>query len=114
MYINSFLRYNGPKLIKKREKIMKRTSKNFIVRLDTQSSDDMIKLQDIRKSVSVMNRMSAQKFRVDVKGRKPIQKGVIRNQITGRVIVGSYGYGGNIAGGLANAQFYDVYIRKVS
>ena len=94
---------------------MKRTSENFVVRLDTNSADDMIKLQDIRKSVSVMNRMSEQKFRVDVKGRKPIQKGVIRNQITGRIIAsGSYGYGGNIVGGLANAQFYDVYIRKVS
>ena len=94
---------------------MKRTSENFVVRLDTRSADDMIKLQDIRKSVSVMNRMSEQKFRVDVKGRKPIQKGVIRNQITGRIIAtGSYGYGGNIVGGLANAQFYDVYIRKVS
>lgn len=94
---------------------MKRTSENFVVRLDTQSADDMIKLQDIRKSVSVMNRMSSEKFRVDVKGRKPIQKGVIRNPITGRIIAsGSYGYGGNIVGGLANAQFYDVYIRKVS
>jgi hypothetical protein len=94
---------------------MKRTSENFVVRLDTQSAEDMIKLQDIRKSVSVMNSMSAQKFRVDVKGRKPFQKGVIRNPITGRVIAtGSYGYGGNIIGGLANAQFYDVYIRKVS
>ena len=94
---------------------MKRTSENFVVRLDTRSADDMIKLQDIRKSVSVMNRMSSEKFRVDVKGRKPIQKGVIRNQITGKVIAtGSYGYGGNIVGGLANAQFYDVYIRKVS
>jgi hypothetical protein len=94
---------------------MKRTSENFVVRLDTQSAEDMIKLQDIRKSVSVMNSMSAQKFRVDVKGRKPFQKGVIRNPITGRIIAtGSYGYGGNIIGGLANAQFYDVYIRKVS
>jgi len=95
---------------------MKRTSENFVVRLDTQSAEDMIKLQDIRKSVSVMNRMSKDvKFRVDVKGRKPFQKGVIRNPITGRVIAtGSYGYGGNIIGGLANAQFYDVYIRKVS
>ena len=94
---------------------MKRTSENFVVRLDTRSADDMIKLQDIRKSVSVMNRMSSEKFRVDVKGRKPIQKGVIRNPITGRIIAtGSYGYGGNIVGGLANAQFYDVYIRKVS
>lgn len=93
---------------------MKRTSENFVVRLDTQSAEDMIKLQDIRKSVSVMNSMSAQKFRVDVKGRQPIQKGVIRNRITGRVIAsGSYGYGGNIIGGLANAKFYDVYIRKV-
>lgn len=94
---------------------MKRTSENFVVRLDTRSADDMIKLQDIRKSVSVMNRMSSEKFRVDVKGRKPFQKGVIRNPITGRIIAtGSYGYGGNIVGGLANAQFYDVYIRKVS
>lgn len=93
---------------------MKRTSENFVVRLDTQSAEDMIKLQDIRKSVSVMNSMSAQKFRVDVKGRQPIQKGVIRNRITGRVIAsGSYGYGGNIIGGLANAKFYDVYIREV-
>ena len=93
---------------------MKRTSENFVVRIDTQSAEDMIKLQDIRKSVSVMNSMSAQKFRVDVKGRKPIQKGVIRNRITGRVIAsGSYGYGGNIVGGLANAKFYDVYIREV-
>lgn len=94
---------------------MKRTSENFVVRLDTQSAEDMIKLQEIRKTVSVMNRMSKESFRVDVKGRKPFQKGVIRNPITGRVIAtGSYGYGGNIVGGLANAQFYDVYIRKVS
>lgn len=85
------------------------------MRLDTQSAEDMIKLQEIRKTVSVMNCMSKESFRVDVKGRKPFQKGVIRNPITGRVIAtGSYGYGGNIIGGLANAQFYDVYIRKVS
>ena len=94
---------------------MKRTSDNFVVRLDTQRAEDMIKLQEIRKTVSIMNRMSSEKFRVDVKGRKPFQKGVIRNLITGRIIAaGSYGHGGNIVGGLANAQFYDVYIRKVS
>lgn len=93
----------------------KRTSENFVVRLDTQSVEDMIKLQEIRKTVSIINRISSEKLRVDVKGRKPIQKGVIRNRITGKVIAsGSYGYGGNIVGGLANAQFYDVYIRKVS
>ena len=94
---------------------MKRTSDKFLVRLDTQSADDMIRLQEIRKAISIINATSTQKFRVDVKGRQPIQKGVIRNPITGRVIAtGSYGYGGNIIGGLANAQFYDVYIRKVS
>lgn len=92
----------------------KRTSTNFVVRLDTQSADDMIKLQDIRRSVSIMNRMSKENFRVDVKGRKPFQKGVILNPITGHVVAtGSYGYGGNIIGGLANAKFYDVYIRRV-
>jgi len=92
----------------------KRTSDKFLVRLDTQSADDMIRLQEIRKAISIINATSAQKFRVDVKGRQPIQKGVIRNRITGRVIAsGSYGYGGNIIGGLANAKFYDVYIREV-
>ena len=91
-----------------------RTSKDFVVRLDTQSADDMIKLQDIRKAVSIMNRMSKENFRVDVKGRQPFQKGIIRSVITGHVIAaGSYGYGGNIIGGLANAKFFDVYIRKV-
>lgn len=93
---------------------MKRTSDKFLVRLDTQSADDMIRLQEIRKAISIINATSTQKFRVDVKGRKPIQKGVIRNRITGRVIAsGSYGYGGNIIGGLANAKFFDVYIREV-
>lgn len=91
----------------------KRTSDKFLVRLDVNSSGDMIRLQEIRKAISIINATSAQKFRVDVKGRKPIKKDFIKNIYTGHVRIGGYGYGGNIVGGLANAQFYDVYIREV-
>lgn len=88
---------------------MKRTSNNFVTRIDRSKRDDMERLNDIREAVKCINanckRGSRYRlFRVDVKPRKPI------NKDSG---YGGYGYGGNVLGGIENAQFLDVYIRRV-
>ncbi len=80
---------------------MMRTSTNYVTTIDFMSTVDMEKLEAIRASVRVLNSsLRNSKFRVCLRGRKPLSK--INNK--------SYDWGGNIVGGICNAQRADVYI----
>ena len=84
----------------------KRTSTSYVATLHVGSVADMQQLESIKKAVSLTNKFNVLKKRVVVKGRKPIVKRL--NNRTGNYI--SYGFGGNIVGGISNAKVYDVYI----
>lgn len=81
---------------------MIRISNSYVTTIDFLSTVDMEKLQAIRDSVRVLNSLtkSSDKFRVCLRGRKPILK--VKNK--------SYDSGGNVVGGIKNAQRADVYI----
>lgn len=87
---------------------MKRTSSSYVTTLDTWSANDMQELSLIRKTISKVNKRGNEKYRVCVRGRKPIVK-----RFTKSYQLVSYDYFGNIAGGLANATKLDVYIYNV-
>lgn len=76
-----------------------RKSTHYVATLDPLSAADMLRLDEMRKFVQIMNIKSYKQHRVVVRGRKPIHK-----------IHYSYDQGGNIVGGLRNASKYDVYI----
>ena len=79
--------------------------------LSTESANDMMLLESIRKGVKICNTISKKKFRVCVRGRKPFIKEYTNNIWSGRSkSLVSYDIGGNIVGGLKNASVYDVYI----
>ena len=87
-----------------------RKSSSYVCTLDVYSVADMLDLALIRKTVSVSNKLTKNKNRVVVRGRKPVVKmhyNGTYNSTKGPV---SYDFGGNIVGGLANATVYDVYI----
>lgn len=97
-----------------------RTSNNYVATLDPMSVNDMQTLELIRKTVKIFNQQSKEGFprwkqklapqkRVRVCGRKPKEK----MDIYGRGRMLGYDWAGNIAGGLANATQYDVYIYEV-
>ena len=80
---------------------MIRYSTSYVTTIDFLSTVDMEKLQAIRDSVRVLNSLTKNsKFRVCLRGRKPIVK--VKNK--------SYDFGGNVVGGIKNAQRADVYI----
>jgi|LakMenE01Jun11ns_1017448.scaffolds.fasta_scaffold9693082_2 hypothetical protein len=79
---------------------MMRYSTTYVTTIDFMSTSDMEKLQAIRASVRVLNSLTKNsKFRVCLRGRNPILK-----------VNKSYDRGGNIVGGINNAQRADVYI----
>jgi len=91
--------------------IRDRKSTSYVCSLDPLSCVDMEILNSIKRSVKVLN--AAVKWedaghwglvkkckRVAVKGREPIEK------VNGK----GYNWSGDIVGGLANAQRFDVYI----
>ena len=78
---------------------MMRYSTTYVTTIDFMSTSDMEKLQAIRASVRVLNSLTKDKFRVCLRGRNPILK-----------VNKSYDRGGNIVGGINNAQRADVYI----
>lgn len=93
---------------------MKR-SPNYVTTLSAQSYTDVEILENIRKSVKAMNEIfkyerNGKKYRVCVKGRKPFERQEVIDRWTGKRSFRSYGQGGNIVGGISNAQKYDVYI----
>lgn len=49
-------------------------------------------------------------LRVCLRGRKPKTKQVVRNFWTGKQGLRGYDFGGNVVGGLDNAQEFDVYV----
>jgi len=95
---------------------MNRT-KSYVCTLDPKSTSDMEKLAEIRKTVSTSNKVLsytyAPRLRVTVRGRRPIEKSVFYNRITGKTAYTGYTSGGGIVGGLANASSLDVYIHEV-
>ena len=88
----------------------KRTSTSYVCTLDVNSCSDMQLLEVIRKTVKVSNFRMANKKRVVVRGRKPVVKATCVDRWTGKTGMYSYGFGGNIVGGIANATKLDVYI----
>jgi hypothetical protein len=90
-------------------------SPNYVTTLSAYSQTDVEILANIRQTVKAMNKVlsyekNAKKYRVCVKGRKPFEKKEVYNMWTGKRSVRGYGQGGNIVGGISNAQKYDVYI----
>ena len=91
---------------------MSRKSQSYVCTVDVKSVNDMEKLQAIKDTVSAMNRMTATKKRVVIRGRKPIVK---MENPGGMFYPGSKGFvgfdrGGNIMGGIKNASMLDVYV----
>lgn len=87
-----------------------RKSSSYLCTLDVYSVADMLDLALIRKCVSVGNKLSTNKKRVVVRGRKPVVKMHYTGHYNSTKGPVSYDFGGNIMGGLANATVYDVYI----
>ena len=74
---------------------MIRGSRSYRFTADTMSAADMIRIGELRKIISDLNKISKQKYRVVLRGRKPST---------------AYDYFGNVIGGLANASKLDVYV----
>jgi len=92
---------------------MKRISDSYITTLDPMSANDMQTLEMLRKTIKAVNKVSKEKQRVVVRGRKPFKKKEVYNVYQERTRTLSYDYSGNVVGGLANASRYDVYVYKV-
>lgn len=76
-----------------------RKSDSYICTLDVDNKKDMATLQRIRENIKFENTCFTQQRRVVVRGRKP------------KVRMGNvYDWGGNLIGGIKNAQIVDVYI----
>lgn len=98
----------------------KRNSSSYLGSVDTRCVSDMMKVDEIRSMVKTMNkelRLVGAKdkygaliqYRVSLKGREAIQKGI--NLRTGNPI--SYNtWNGDVIGGLKNAGRIDVYIHR--
>lgn len=96
-----------------------RTSTSYVGTFDVRSAEDMIKLENFKKTIKSLNEDlkkaravnsygSPMRYRVALKGRRPFQKEI--NLRTGRPI--SYTWAGDVVGGLANASQYDVYLYR--
>lgn len=99
----------------------KRESNAYIGTFDYGCADDMLSLENIKVMVRNMNRMLREdgrdyKFRVCLRGRKPVEKKVINVMPWGTGMRDmrevSYDYFGNIVGGIANASCVDAYIYR--
>lgn len=85
-----------------------RTSASYVATLNPLSEKDMSKLDSIRAKVSLQNKDNDVKYRVIVRGRKPIAKAKIMTPSGLRTR--SYDGMGNIVNGRVNAKKLDVYI----
>ena len=93
---------------------MVRYSTSYRFTADILSAADMIQIGELKKNISALNKISKQKYRVVLRGRKPLQRQVVsiappiyrNSQMRER----SYDYFGNVVGGLANASQIDVYV----
>lgn len=92
----------------------KRTSKSYVFTADTKSAADMMRIDEVKGAVSMLNKMSTTKSRVVLRGRKPEVKMIAAAGYFNKASVKpvSYDWGGNIVGGIANATMIDVYIYK--
>ena len=92
-----------------------RYSKNYRGTFSTQNAEDMIQVDRLKDLVKAMNEYnktinSTKRVRLCLRGRKPFVKEVVRNPWFGQLRLRSYDWGGNIVGGIKNAQFVDAYI----
>ena len=78
------------------EEVAKRRSTSWVGRFNPCNSDDMQEYEMVKAIVrNVNSNIEKDKFRVEKKGRKPIN---------------GFVYGGNPKGGMKNATLWDVYI----
>lgn len=98
---------------------MKRTSTSYIGTFDPLCAGDIFEIENLKKAIKAVNETNKmmkndQRFRVVLRGRKPIEKQVINTMPWGTGLRKeskvSYDYFGNIVGGIANASKYDVYV----
>lgn len=89
-----------------------RSSENYAFTADVMSANDMIKLAELKKTVQHMSKYSPTKYRVVLRGRKPIEKMKVEASYLTPASKGpvSYDRGGNIVGGIKNASMIDVYV----
>ena len=87
-----------------------RVSPYYWFTLDTSSAEDMETLQELRMKISAVNKILGTNERVEIRGRKPIQKMESRAKYTGKVSTVGYNSDGNIVGGIKNASVIDVYV----
>ena len=77
------------------EKVATRRSKAWVGRFNPCNSKDMQEYEVVKSIVRNVNSSTKDKFRLERKGRKPIE---------------GFVYGGNPRGGMKNATLWDVYI----
>ena len=85
-----------------------RKSHSYVFTADIESAADMIRIQETKNSVRMLNRLSPVKNRVVLRGRKP----AVKMHLYRSTNAVSYGWFGNIVGGIANATMIDVYIYR--
>ena len=97
----------------------KQRTSAYIGTYSTECAGDMMDLEQLRDTIKTLNQELKYhgavtkyghplRFRLSVKGRKPINKVV--NKRTGRL--NGYTWGGDVIGGLANAAEYDAYLHQ--
>ena len=96
----------------------KQRSDAWVGRFDVNCSGDMLELEKFKDTVKYMNKLLKEsgvvnrlgnpvRYRVECKGRKPVEKRI--NPRTGNECQYSNGFG-DIVGGIANAGAIDAYI----
>lgn len=100
-----------------------RTSNDYLGSIYTEDAGSMLQLEDLRRMVKNLNRDLREfgakdrhgrdiQFRVEVRGREPIEKGSCSHWLFGKADNRSYDWGGNVIGGIANAKRLDVYMYR--
>jgi hypothetical protein len=100
-----------------------RNSKDYIGSVYVEDAGGMLELQDLRGFVTGMNTSLREygakdkygrdiQYRIRVCGREPINKGEAKHWIFGTRKNVGYDWGGNVIGGIANANRLDVYIYR--
>ena len=56
---------------------MVRYSTSYRFTADVMSAADMIRVGELKKNISALNKISKQKYRVVLRGRKPLQRQVV-------------------------------------
>lgn len=100
-----------------------RSSKDYLGSVFTTDAGGMLQLEDLRRMVKNMNKDLRNfgatdtygrpvQFRVEVRGREPIETGTTSHWIFGTKTNAKYTWGGNCIGGVANASRLDIYLYR--